>query len=183
MQTPSSTGTNKSVEVGVKMRLPILSVAVVASMLSLKAAAEEYLLWMIDQSEVSDPVVFAVAQIKTDTGDPLTLMSVDNPSYQSECASADADGLSTDGMYFADVSQYAAGNKFLLELLSEDGLLAGTSKSVSYDELLGGGHIKSAVTDQATPFVGWQITAAPEPTSGLLVLLGFALMGLKRKCA
>lgn len=159
------------------MRLSILSVAVVASMLSLKAAAEEYLLWMIDQS----PVEFAVVQIKTDADDCLTLMSVDNPSVRGEYASADKSGHSTDGMYFADVSQYA-GNKFLLELLSEDGL-AGTSESVSYDELLGGGYIKSAVTDQTTPFVSWQITAAPEPTSGLLVLLGFALIGLKRKCA
>ena len=73
-------------------------------------------------------------------------------------------------------------NSFLFELWNEDGLLVGYASrnradilsSISSDSILGGSHPTSY-----SPFVLTGVV--PEPTSGLLLLLGMAGLALRRR--
>ena len=97
---------------------------------------------------------------------------------------------------YADVSSvYSSGYSYFIEVIGYDssvygsntGVIGQSTKSVTYEQLSTAGNVNyvadlGSISDQISPFVG-QAYAAPEPTSGILLLVGFALMGLKRKRA
>ncbi len=58
------------------------------------------------------------------------------------------------------------------------------STGMTYSDLVGTGAITSSAINAASiamAFNGSAVVATPEPTSGLLLLMGFAMLGLKRK--
>lgn len=65
--------------------------------------------------------------------------------------------------------------KFALELFNGDDKVVGSSAWLAYDAGFIGGKSMSAKTAK---FSGFQI---PEPTSGLLMMMGFGLLALRRK--
>ena len=76
---------------------------------------------------------------------------------------------------------------FFVELLNEGGAFLAQSESVGYSTLLNGGYIATQGAGMpspttATPYA-FGAYAVPEPTSGLLMLLGIAGLALRRKRA
>lgn len=82
---------------------------------------------------------------------------------------------------------------YYFELLDGSGTILSTSQEFNYNDLwlagafdvtygsLGGGATMTAPITHSAPFTAY--TMIPEPTSGLLMLLGFAGIALKRKRA
>lgn len=149
---------------------------------------DQYLYWMIgetptfkDQSgaTVSDVVLSDYnAQIKiAGTDQYLYLYEFDGDSNHEyfNAAYAQWDML-------AGVGDLGNTTSFLVELFNESGV-AYASDTVSYGEL---SSYISSMQGKATPAETYAFTtfrAVPEPTSGLLLLLGIAGLALKRKRA
>ena len=79
-----------------------------------------------------------------------------------------------------------AAHKRLIELLNEGGTAFAQSDQVGYSTLLNGGYIAKQGAGMSSPttatyfsFSGY--SAVPEPTGGLLTLLGIAGLALRRK--
>lgn len=96
--------------------------------------------------------------------------------------------VSRDTMYVgefsrANIDSYS-GYSFYVELINSTERVA-TSAAVSYNDLLLGGAIASSTQSTPTPyqFLDFSSQAVPEPTSGLLMLIGLAGLTLKRKRA
>ena len=84
------------------------------------------------------------------------------------------------GTFFADAAGMA-GKTFYIELWNDGGTLVGISEGLAYSSAGLG-----ALAGMGTPGTLWQgmnFSAAPipEPNSGLLMLIGCALLGLRRK--
>lgn len=145
------------------------------------------LYWMVEQDPASSPVTFTYATISgSQASGPLTLKDASNPSDSSVWTTdAYANGelnpaTSMESGYWADVTGLA-GSSFLVELYNDQDELVGRSGSIGYEALAS--YVKSASDQQvATPFSGWgAFSSVPEPTSGLLTLLGVAALALRRK--
>ena len=91
--------------------------------------------------------------------------------------------------WLADVSAYASGSPeyaFIIELGNWDGSNWSTlalSETASYADLYASSHIDNVSGYNPNPITPWIPTSyvVPEPNSGLLVLVGAALVMLKRK--
>lgn len=169
------------------MKAKSLVFSFVLALASLTSQAE-YLYWMLDgsvnnqsgcdkfqyatmsingtdvllmQSATPEPGPSPVVLVKTEAGQPLT----ENPWY-------------------ADITGYGdVGSVFLLELYGEnDQRVAWTT--VTLDQTMLDSYIYRKAGDPVpkSPFTSWG-TIVPEPTSGLLVLLGVAGLALRRKRA
>ena len=162
---------------------------VVSCLLSLTLHADfQYLYWMVDISDqaASNPeYAFSYATVSAD-GNVLTLYNNDQtsagtmfgvdgdntPGYTAGLVSAGGDPI-----YAGDVSSYL-GSTFLFELFNDDGLKVAW-KSVSASAL--SDFIGGTMSTISSPYVVSNVI--PEPTSGLLLLLGMAGLALKRKRA
>lgn len=91
-------------------------------------------------------------------------------------------GASADnGTFFANAAEYTDGYTYYIELWNAQGVLEGISDGLAYSSAGLG-----ALAGMGTPGTLWQgmnFAAAPipEPNSGLLMLIGCALLGLRRK--
>lgn len=139
------------------------------------ANADSYLYWLVGDAGPYTSADYAKIAYTTDDGATSTYLVNANPGA--------ADGQVN--FYNFMVEQYAligstelgSSYKFFVELYSDTDDRLGVTKMLAYDA------IKDAIgpdflyiTDQA------KFSAAiPEPTSGLLALLGFGLLALRRK--
>lgn len=73
-------------------------------------------------------------------------------------------------------------NSFYIELFNAENESVAVSKGMSYSDLAAMGAITTTLVTIPTAWTGGSY-AAPEPTSGLLMLLGVAALGLKRRKA
>lgn len=110
-------------------------------------------------------------------GNTMVLLSDDARTAESESAP-----LNTVQSY---LGQYGADYSFAIELgdWGEQGkwLVAATSELWSYDKLFTTGHIQTQLVQAFQgPWSGGAY-AAPEPTSGLLLVIGGALLALRRR--
>lgn len=170
----------------VKRHLGLLLVLLVAAV----SSRADLLYWQLEQDPLdSSSVLFNYAVIKDrDSGQILTLKS-EYGDAQAAFASADgqSDGYSTyvvgKGGYWAELpSAYGSESGFLIELYNSDGSPVGYTDSVFAWALDGAKAIgKSGEPLPSTPFSGWTVHAVPEPTSGLLTLLGIAALALRRR--
>lgn len=91
------------------------------------------------------------------------------------------------GTYSTQLDSGASGYSYYLELLSYDTSADSYSKvaqtaSFTYQQLQGAISTGSLDASAMTAiWTGAAVVATPEPTSGLLLLMGFAMLGLKRK--
>ena len=89
----------------------------------------------------------------------------------------------------ADVSAFASGSPeyaFVIELGNLDGSTWSTfavSETVTYTDLVANDHIDTSSGYDPNPITPWMPTSyvVPEPTSGMLVLVGAALLALRRR--
>ena len=160
----------------------------------------DYMYWQVSDATFTTPskadADFAYATVRADDGsgegakigdhasEYYKLYTIDNGvSTATDQYKFYSDGAnSTDGGAAFFGSFDSTVNSFLFELWNADGSLVGYASrnraeilsSISSDSILGGSHPTSY-----SPFVLTGVV--PEPTSGLLLLLGFAGLALRRR--
>ena len=165
----------------------ILFILVAGSSLTLGA---EVLCWMVEEDPQT--VKFAYAQVVAEdvSGNRQELeiydMSAGRKIDEATTMDADGTGYATSKAWvtldYAPAASRWAGYSFFVELLDEnDGLIEGwRSETMNYGDLAN--YIWGSSTErlpEALVFKG--VSSVPEPTSGLLTLLGAAALALRRK--
>ena len=154
--------------------------------------APSYLYWMLTDDLSSNPysAEFSFARIKVDNTQEYVGLAGDDLAWQEavgvEPAPEKEVGTTTKA-YWANLGSFTSGYSYVLELYlddgSDDGCLVGKSGPIAYADLAG--FLSSDADDPtkrpAAAFEAWQVV--PEPTSGLLVMLGVAGLALRRKRA
>lgn len=146
------------------------------------AAKADYLYWGVTQSDSSAQNVNAArlwqrndSTLSTDGATAIGWL-YDVPGSMSTRVTIDSSSQAST-YYFVELCNYANSQWTSSQI---------SSSSYSYSSLVENGVITSSdliaqasVAAQVLTFSGVQAT--PEPTSGLLLLMGFAMLGLKRK--
>lgn len=145
----------------------------------------ELLYWMVDESSLDDRFAsYAYAGVAVEgTSDHLYFVSEEGERFEAWAVGA---GMFGSGVY-ADLGAYGSNNRFIVELFNENNDPIGYGPNVDYGTLLTAKSIvpSSGGTGKDAPNV-WAVSSfsvAPEPTSGLLTLLGIAALALRRKRA
>ena len=149
----------------------------VAMLLSTSVLAEgdaSYLYWMTENLGSFGGAAWTYAQVKYDSGSGTGYLAYGGTATQFDKV------LTLAGDFYA--MQVAIGSltlgdsyKFALELFNSSGDVVGSSAWLAYDAGFIGGKSMSA---KEAVFSGFQI---PEPTSGLLMMMGFGVLALRRK--
>jgi len=155
---------------------------------ALIASADSYLYWMVDQSAASSYTYNTVKVAQSnDGGESCTFLNlyygdgtaVGGTAVSSETTKDYADaGLGLYAALGADAASYS----YAIELFNDGDFVAKSGlrgQWFSYETLQD--YIVSS--SMATPASAWAPTpfAVPEPNSALLILVGCALLGLKRR--
>lgn len=137
------------------------------------AVHADYLYWMVDTTAAEAYEPYTAVRLTDGTTE------IDKYEFASAAALKD---YQSDGSYFTATGTYDSSQSFFVELLSGDTWKA-QSGAMTYAQLLASGSIfKSGsiapATAHAASFGSYNV---PEPTSGLLFIIGGMLLGLKRK--
>ena len=185
----------------------ILAVAATSATLPSWADGEtstDVLVWFLDTSEAQEGVgakfdeirFWAVDSSNQKTGlggktynDALALMERDSTGLAGSGESIASFGDSSDGPYYTDISSYTTGYSFLMELYigGERGDWMPVPVTLADIEAAAGSaafRISSmSDLDILEQIEGYNFasTMVPEPTSGLLFLIGGALLALRRR--
>lgn len=161
------------------MAMALAGAAMVAS------AEDNFLYWMVDVGDSTD-YAFNYATIKAkdasgNTSDFLWLYGQDSADKigQRLYASNDA-GTTTGGGAFAGLENYGVGSKFLFELWTDGETRVGWTGWIDYSKLADSIFAAGDMTG-SSPFTVGSTMLVPEPTGGLLTLLGLAVLALRRK--
>lgn len=139
------------------------------------ANADNYLYWMVSDVGPYTGASYAKIAFTTDDGVNSTYLYNGNPGASENQVN----------FYSFMLDQYAligsvelgANYKFFVELYSSTDTKLGVTQMLAYNDIKNAiGPDALSITDQAKFGV-----AIPEPTSGLLALLGFGLLALRRK--
>lgn len=155
----------------------LMSLALFGAMV---VSADSYLYWMVDNSgDALSNYDFAYAVLKGTTAGGVDEIEV----YGQDGATgvdSQSGGRTTLATWSANISDYGS---FFVELYNDSGTLLGTSSSI-IDRTMLADYIKTGVTSMtASSAYAFNTFSVPEPTSGLMMLLGIGLLGLKRKKA
>ena len=162
------------------MKKLILSLALLSSAV---VSADSYLYWMVDTS--SD---YAYARILTPTDNYLTIYDQGFDYAYNEgksgvsgvSKSTVTDFANNDEGFFASLNGIdVASSTFIIELYNDSG------KFISQSTLSGSAAAQYVYKGgtSAVPATAWSASsfAIPEPSSGLLMLVGCAVLGLRRR--
>lgn len=178
-----------------KTKLVMVLALVCAAMLV--SAEDAFLYWMVDVGDKTD-YNFNYATIKAKgsdgtTSDYLSLYGPDSSDSVGKKLYASNYGVdekydpgSTTGSgAFAGVGGYGVGSKFLIELWTDGASADAAANRVAYgwfdyadimNSIFSAGNLSGA-----SLFTVGSTQLIPEPTGGLLTLLGFAVLALRRK--
>lgn len=154
----------------------VLLVAVIA--LASAVRAESYLYWMVDSSSASAyDWDYAAIKVVND-GNRVGYLTMDKEKKFY------ADGANGIGGAWASLGSYESNTySFIVELYSdENGWQAQTSSAIAYQALSDGGYLYNSMPSGGNKLVFGNFTSsAPEPTSGVLMLIGVSVLALRRK--
>ena len=174
----------------------LMVLAILACAAFTASAEDSFLYWMVDVGSTEN-YKFNYATIKAAnesgiTSDYLSLYGSDRAEPRGTKLYAANYGV--DGKYetgtttgygaFAGVGGYGIGSRFLVELWT-DGATADSPNRVAFgwrtydavkDSIFAAGNMSGA-----SPFTVGSTMLVPEPTGGLLTLLGLAVLALRRK--
>lgn len=167
------------------MKRVLFAVAMACAMISAQAS---YLNWQVDDTEFNGREVVGANLYAFDSS-----ISFDDIRNGTKSATS-IDGTDQIGVTnFADLSQLTdpSSYSFYIELIGyesaqhtspADSIVIGTSgKAMTYEQLSGAGYIGTSMdVPSIAPWVG-DGYVVPEPTSGLLMMMGLALLSLKRR--
>ena len=151
---------------------------VVSAALGLKA---NVLYWQVNNNPQNYNYAALVAVDKSGNEDYVQLVDQDGKPFSTPAYAAPATSSGT-GVQYADVSAYGSDYSFYIEMLNWDGsefTEGWTSPTMTYDSLsnyISDGSISAGSVNAWTASV-----TIPEPTSGLLLLVGGSLLALRRK--
>ena len=157
------------------MKKVIVAAFVATAAVSARAG---YLYWMIGQDADSDEAIrFEYATIKQD-GQTLAIYSPYGDELGTKVSAED--GYSMDDGGYAMLSGATTGStSFLVELWNDSDELVGWARYGSAD--IATHIVDSFNTSGGDPLYVTQPTLVPEPTSGILLLLGVAGLALRRR--
>ena len=175
----------------------LLTAMALAGAAMVASAEDNFLYWMVDVGDSTD-YAFNYATIKAqdesgNTSDYLWLYGQESANKIGQRLYASnygengsyAPGTTTGGGAFAGVGGYGIGSKFLIELWT-DGETADSPNRVGWTGWIDYATIANNIFSAgnlagSSPFTVGQTMLAPEPTGGLLTLLGLAVLALRRK--
>ena len=154
-------------------KLILLSLVCGSAML----ASADILYWMVDKptyQEDSRSFTFAYASL---------LASNDGGKNFSEIETVVAESPTSTGAQASSLGNYVGDAwSFYVELLNDQGEDMAQIKNIgTYASLVNGNYLKNSQMQTAMSTLPVGSFNVPEPTSGLLMLLGVGLLGLKRK--
>lgn len=142
------------------------------------AEYSSYFYWQVDASVVD----FSYAQLRLSGGSQY--FTIGDTAYTKVGAETPDDaslGRSTLAVA-ANLGAYASGEySFLVEVFGEDGGLLASSDVFSYDDIAGAFVYSDIGSTLSGTAYGVSVSNVPEPTGGVLLLLGLAALGLRRK--
>ena len=157
-------------------KLILLSLVCGSAML----VSADVLYWMVDDAHYAEDnrsFTFAYASLAAQQGTTFNSKTADYLDTRTFDPSVSSTG--------ALASEFAArtydGYSFFIELMSDQGDMAQVLNIGTYADLVAGNYLKNS--QMQTEMNTYKASAfnVPEPTSGLLMLLGVGLLGLKRK--
>ena len=160
------------------------------------AVEESYLYWMIDTTdETLGQITYDTVQVRAyettadglaAEGTPLTLYYGNGNVAAGEPSSVSWTAATAGMALYASLASYSGGYSYVVELFNE-GAKVGRSESLTFTQAVAENFI-ATVSAHGTipamaPWAAGGFTAVPEPNSALLLLLGCAALGLRRKKA
>ena len=156
-----------------------LILGVAAAVCGIALAEDSYLYWQINQQGAEKPIEFAYAQVKAtkDGGDIYVGEAMGVTDVGKTAISAGP----IDSAFNMSAYGEGSGYSFVVELMNSELGVIGESATFSYADIAP--YIWSPMGQKGAS--AWTVTAftVPEPTSGLLLLLGVAGLALRRKRA
>ena len=167
-----------------KIRKVLFACMAVAACLSLRAGT---LYWCVDSTSGDDTSKFMTVCKELQTKGTLSVGLYQGDSLLQQIGlEVSADGSIVSSGLFAIASSVEADKAFRWEIMAEATSYF-TSGTVTYNDLLAASALASAplvthtVYNVAGAGLAWNPAPVPEPTSGLLLLVGGALLALRRR--
>lgn len=167
------------------MKKIITMAAVLAFAIGAQAAAS-YLYWMLEPVEESMAFAYVKVLGVSDSGETSYLQQFDGSGNPGEMLMLNADfpetGTALASPYYSLIPDGIGWKNFYVELYNWEGGVVGVSQQAVYADLVSQFvYSDMSVSATRTPY---QFAASiPEPSGGVLLLLGFGAMALRRRKA
>ena len=139
------------------------------------AAHAEYLYWQAPTTTPDGISSYSYATLWTSTDNTsYTVINDNGTTLYFDATTANDTDVGSAQYFYIELVNYADSSYTVV----------GRSEVATYDSLISAGALHSDLAtnlSKMTAWVGSSYSAVPEPTSGLLMLMGFAMLGLKRK--